>query len=100
MKTFNDLVFKPHSIKTGGVRAIMKLDNGYTISVVGGSEGLYGDGVETFEVAMFDRFNEMINLSKYDQVIGWCSKDEITEIIKKFDNKLNIDFKLNINGGE
>ena len=50
MKTFNNLKFKPHKVGLGGVQALMKLNNGYSISVVGGRRGLYGDGVNTFEV--------------------------------------------------
>ena len=50
MKTFEDLKFKPHPIGKGGVQSIMKFENGHRISVVGGKEGLYGDGVNTFEI--------------------------------------------------
>lgn len=50
MKTFNDLQFKPHPNGRGGIQAIMEFENGHRISVVGGNEGLYGDGVETFEI--------------------------------------------------
>jgi hypothetical protein len=87
MKTFNDLVFKPHPVGMGGKLAQMVLGNGYTISVVGGREGLYGDGETTFEVAIFDRTGEMIMLSEYDQVLGWMTIDEVNRIIQKYDNE-------------
>ena len=94
MNNFNKLKFKPHPVGLGGVIAQMPLDNGYTISVVGGRQGLYGDGEETFEVAVFDRMNEMIALSEHDQVLGWQTKEEINQIIEKFNNQKSIDIKL------
>ncbi len=87
MKTFNDLVFKPHPVGMGGKLAQMVLGNGYTISVVGGRKGLYGDGETTFEVAIFDRTGEMIMLSEDDQVLGWMTIDEVNRIIQKYDNE-------------
>ena len=87
MKTFNDLEFGPHPTGLGGKIAQMDLGNGYKISVVGGGRGLYGDGETTFEVAMFDRMNEMIILGETDQVLGWQTIEEINEIIKKFDGQ-------------
>jgi hypothetical protein len=87
MKTFNDLKFKPHPVGMGGKLAQMELSNGYKISVVGGRQGLYGDGETTFEVAIFDRTGEMIMLSEDDQVLGWMTIDEVNEIIQKYDNE-------------
>lgn len=87
MKNFDKLDFKPHPVGLGGVIAQTKLDNGYTISVVGGRKGLYGDGIETFEVAIFDRMNEMIMLSENDQVLGWQTKQEVDELMEKFSNQ-------------
>lgn len=86
MRTFDDLIFKPHPVVSGGVRAKMELKNGYEISVVGG-HGLYGDGKKTFEVAVFDRQGNMLELSDYDQVLGYQSKDDITNIIQKYDSE-------------
>jgi hypothetical protein len=87
MKTFNDLVLKPHPVGMGGKLAQMELGNGYTISVVGGRKGLYGDGETTFEVAIFDRTGEMLMLSEDDQVLGWMTIDEVNQIIQKYDNE-------------
>lgn len=49
-QTFRDLKFYPHRNGMGGKQAIMQFDNGHRISIVGGSFGLYGDGVNTFEI--------------------------------------------------
>lgn len=94
MKNFNKLEFGAHPVGLGGIIAQMKLDNGYTISVVGGRKGLYGDGIETFEVAIFDRMNEMIMLSENDQVLGWQTKQEVDDLIEKFNNQKPINIEI------
>lgn len=94
MKNFNKLEFGVHPVGLGGIIAQMKLDNGYTISVVGGRQGLYGDGIETFEVAIFDRMNEMIMLSENDQVLGWQTKQEVDELMEKFSNQKPINIEI------
>lgn len=48
-------------------------ENKTFISVVGGGQGLYGDGKDTFEI-MID----------YD-VIGWLSEHEINERLKEIE---------------
>ena len=80
--TFNDLVFVPHPNGMGGVQCTVFTDNGYTISIVGGPS-LYGDGINTFEVACWESIGnkEWIQLSPYDNVIGHRTKDEVLEII-------------------
>lgn len=85
MKTFNDIKFQLHPNGMGGILGQMELESGYKISVVGGGRGLYGDGKNTFEVAMFDRDNEMIMLSENDQVLGWQTMEQVNEIIKKYE---------------
>ena len=76
-KTFKDLKFfvipkrssYPHTSGLGGQQAIMKFDNGHRISVVGGGIGLYGDGVNTFEIWR----------SCDSDVKGHLTKEEVTE---------------------
>jgi len=94
MKTFDDLKFKLHPNGMGGILGQMELANGYKISVVGGGKGLYGDGKTTFEVAMFDRIGEMIKLGENDQVLGWQTKEQVNEIIKKFENEPVLNVKI------
>jgi hypothetical protein len=53
----------------GGKQAIMQFDNGPRISIVGGRYGLYGDGVNTFEIWR----------SCDDDVQGWLTPEEVTE---------------------
>jgi len=55
-------------------------------SVVGGSQGLYGDFVETFEVAIFDRksgnfVTKFFYPETNDDVIGYMSKDNLESLV-------------------
>jgi hypothetical protein len=67
VKTFDDLVFKrrPHFV---GVQATMEFPNGHKISIVGGAQGLHGDGVNTFEIWRSCDFD----------IKGYLSKDEVS----------------------
>ena len=86
-KSFDTLKFVPHPNGMGGVQCIVKTDNGYTISIVGGPS-LYGDGVNTFEVACWktDGDHAWVKLSPYDDVIGHRSKDDVMTIISDIES--------------
>ncbi len=75
-KTFEDLTFNTHPSGFGGVQAILEFDNGHRISVVGGREGLYGDGINTFEIWR----------SCDDDVKGWLTPEEVTEEMIELQN--------------
>jgi hypothetical protein len=79
LKTFEDLRFKPHRLSEG-VHAYLKFDNGQFVSVVGGARGLYGDGVQTFELGYDDGYGNI-------DVIGWLNPDEITEEMFKLQSQ-------------
>jgi hypothetical protein len=82
-----NLNFLPHPNGLGGVQCKIKTDNGYTISIVGGGIGLYGDGVNTFEVAAWEGDNgEWIKLSPYNDVIGHVTIDTVHQIIDDISN--------------
>lgn len=49
VKTFDDLVFRPRGFFSG-IQSIIEFPNGHRMSIVGGGKGLYGDGVDTFEI--------------------------------------------------
>jgi hypothetical protein len=86
MKTFNDLEFNQHPLG-GGIQALIFFPNGYGASVVGGSRGLYGDGVKTFELAVLygtkDDWALSYSTEIADDVLGWQSKDDVTEILRQ-----------------
>ena len=84
---FRDLTFNAHANVANAVQARLDLGNGIEISVVsmkGESSGfgnLYGNAsVGTYEVAGFSS-NEMLPLSPWDDVVGWQTEAEITELM-------------------
>ena len=86
-KDFNDLVFNAHANVENGIQARLDLGNDTTISVVSMKKkeseygGLYGDASQgTYEVAVFHHGN-MVPLSAWDDVIGWQTEDELTELM-------------------
>ena len=82
--TFKDIVFKPHGNGMGGVQGKIKLPNDITVSVVGGGLGLYGDGVDTFEVAAWlGDSGEWIPLSDHDDVKGYQDRHDIDMILNE-----------------
>ena len=86
MKTFDDLVFKPHAIGRGAVQARLDLGNDIEVSVVGGP-GLYGDGKTSFEVAAFYKtLGKFVPMPGGDDVSGYNSKEEVTKIINYLEN--------------
>jgi hypothetical protein len=86
MKTFDDLVFKPHSIGRGAVQARLDLGNDIEVSVVGGP-GLYGNGKTTFEVAAFYKtLGKFVPMPGGDDFSGYYSKEEVTKIINYLEN--------------
>ena len=82
MKTFKHLEFKPHANNPKSVQAFCGLGNSISISVVAG-EGLYGS-VESglYEVGAFQG-KEWIPLSCADDVIGWQTPEQITDLMIK-----------------
>ena len=86
MKTFDNLVFKPHAIGRGAVQAKLDLGNDIEVSVVGGP-GLYGNGKTSFEVAAFYKtLGKFVPFEDGQDVSGYNSKDEVTKIINRLEN--------------
>ena len=101
-KTFLDLVFNPHANVNNGIQAKLNLGNDIEISVVSMKErdgeygGLYGDASEgTYEVAVF-RNGDMIPLSAFDDVIGWQTEEEVTELMGHLQGDLYAQFVANL----
>ena len=86
MKTFDDLVFKPHKAGRGAVQATLDLGNDIEVSVVGG-DGMYGNGKTTFEVAgWYKTLGNIVPMPNGDNVSGWNTKEEVTKIINYLEN--------------
>ena len=85
--TVKDFDFKPHGIIGGAVQGMLKLPNNITVSIVGGGEmgRLYGDGVDTFEIAAWytdpTNLDSWIDLGDDDEIIRYVPKDKIPFII-------------------
>lgn len=83
IKTFNDLKFDIHS---GGLmlgrQARMKFPNGYGVSVIIGRM-FYSNGIDTYELAIFKGENICYDTPITNDVLGYLSKEEVTEIMKK-----------------
>ena len=84
MKTFKDLVFKPHpsAVHIGGVQALITIDNGYGASIVqteftyGGKDGLY-------ELAVFKNGHITYDTPITNDVIGYLKAEEVTKIMQQ-----------------
>ena len=81
MKTFNDLEFKEHPNKMGGVVARIMFENGYGASIAqtpfsyGGDEGLY-------ELAVLDSDGHLTyETSIKDDVESNLTEDEVTKLM-------------------
>jgi len=88
MKKFEDLEFEKVNPSLGltGVRAKMMFDNGFGVSAVshsmsyGGKEGLY-------EIAVLDSDENLTYETPItNDVIGWLSENEVSEVMTKIQN--------------
>jgi hypothetical protein len=93
IKNFSDLVFTDHANNPNGVQARLDLGNNLEISVVSMKDketefgGLYGSvKAGTYEVAVF-RNNDMVPLNATDDVRGWQTEDELTELMANLQKK-------------
>ena len=102
LKKFNDLVFNAHANTPNGVQAKLDLGNNTEISVVsmlkreGSYGGLYGDvSAGTYEVAVFHN-GSMVPLSPFDDVLGWQTEDEISELMANLQGDFRAQFIANL----
>lgn len=83
---------KPHSLALSGLgsyknaRQFIENIGDYTLSIVGGADGLYGNFKNTFEVALIDNESgdfvtgKYISSDRFDDVMGYATIDEINEL--------------------
>lgn len=82
MKTFDDLEFKEHPNKMGGVIARIEFDNGYGASVAqtphtyGGSDGLY-------ELAVLKNGMITYDTPVTDDVEGYLTTEDVTNLLQQ-----------------
>jgi len=77
--SFDDLEFKPHA-NVGGVHAVLRFENGFSISVVAsdmpeGQRGSFCGNVadNEYEIAIYDENGDYVPLQLSDDVLGWQS---------------------------
>jgi len=96
MITFKDLKFEPRDF--GGVGATHTFDNGITISVQASKlnystprEDLTSsDQFSSFEVAIWNEDGDFVTKDLFqadDDVVGWCERDDIDDIIAMVANQ-------------
>ena len=85
-KTFDDLQFEqdinyPHEKLGKQPKFNAEISaNDYVVSVVYGGSTYSHEG--TYEVAVFDSYDDPVKLSDHDTVLGWRTKQEVTRIMK------------------
>lgn len=83
MKTFEDLVFKPHPIGIKEARqAVIKFDNSVELSVIIGSYekvGFYSNGINTYEAYCMN--------CEEDEPMGYLTTDEVTAYMIELQNR-------------
>ena len=88
--TINDFTFTPHKTVKGAVQGMLKLPNNITVSIVGGGSGthLYGDGVDTFEIAAWytDSY-DWIRLGDDDDILTYVDKEKLPFILLDLSKK-------------
>ncbi len=89
MITIKDIIgfSKPHPVVEGG-RVVQIGNDNVEFSIVGGARGLYGDFINDFELAIFDKENgEFVTKFFYpeasDDVIGYMSGEDVESLVNK-----------------
>lgn len=77
---------KPHKNNLEGAKHTILETKDLTISIVGGSKGLYGDFVEDFEIAIWENKNQEFRTKFFfpdsgDDVLPYQSKEQLEEVV-------------------
>lgn len=84
--TIEDVLDSKVEHPLGGYKSTIQVGE-YTVSIVGGRVGLYGDFINTFELAIFNKEIDFVTKdlvsSADDDVIGWLDKEELMDIINQ-----------------
>lgn len=87
MKTFDDLKFVDVVVLyNSGIRSRMMFENGYGVSVVS-TQMSYGGKQGFYEVAVLNSDGEITyDTPITDDVVGWLTKDGVTDIMAQVQN--------------
>jgi hypothetical protein len=86
---------KPHGISNDGKQTIFETPD-YKVSIVGGRAGLYGDFINTFEVAIIRKSDGEFVSGEFfpdysdsmGQVMPYISKEQMLEVVNKMVEKV------------
>lgn len=88
MITTEDIIkwSKPHRVPDA--RKTVLTNDHVIFSIVGGSQGLYGDFNETFEVAILDKetqdfITNLFHSTNGDDVLPYLQRDELERLVNK-----------------
>jgi hypothetical protein len=82
MKTFKDLVFKPHPLGVG-IQARMDFENKFGVSVVQ-SPYSYGGKMGLYELAVVDSEGDVVyDTPIAEGVIGYLREEDVTEGMRR-----------------
>ena len=89
--SFDDLEFKPHSSTLdNAVHAVLRFENGFSISVVAsdmpeGQRGsFYGNVADNeYEIAIYDDNDDYVPLHLSDDVLGWQSPLSVSNYMRE-----------------
>jgi hypothetical protein len=83
MATFQDLEFHELGTEGYGIRASIKFDNGYGVSVIR-TERSYGGAAGLYELAVLDKYGDMVyDTPITDDVLGHLTEDDVTKALKQ-----------------
>ena len=84
--TIDDIINSKVEHPLGGYQSRFKVGE-YEVSVVGGRQTNYGDFINTFELAIFDKYKNFVTkdfvASSNSDVVGWLDKEELMDIINQ-----------------
>ena len=82
--TIEDVLDSKVEHPLGGYQSTIQVGE-YTVSVVGGRFGLYGDFINTFELAIFNKEKDFVTKdlvsSADDDVIGWMPTEDMLKLV-------------------
>ena len=84
--TIDDIMNSKVKHPLGGYQSVLKVGE-YEVSITGGRPRTYGDFINTFELAIFDKYKNFVTkdfvASSNSDVVGWLDKEELMDIINQ-----------------
>jgi hypothetical protein len=85
--TFKELEFNPHRVDPTVIQARAYFPNGYELSIIGG-DSFYGNGKDTFEVAILKNGQLCYDSPLTDDVLKFQTPEDIDNILQEVESYL------------